>query len=133
MGYKTKFDIKIYFPDKDVVVLQQLAKDGVFLYPMLTSKDEDTISYAIGILEANKLVSGRICRKEFMNDSCQYEYLSIHLSSQSVPDFFAVNNIHLLTLEEREEDNINLDNYDDSLIPTFIPLYIRYIQQDGKL
>lgn len=133
MGYKTKFDIKIYFPDKDVVVLQQLAKDGVFLYPMLTSKDEDTISYAIGILEANKLVVGRICRKEFMNDSCQYEYLSIHLSGQSVPDFFAVNNIHLLTLEEREEDNINLDNYDYSLIPTFIPLYIRYIQQDGKL
>lgn len=128
MGYKTKFDIKIYFPDKDVVVLQQLAKDGVFLYPMLTSKDEDTISYAIGILEANKLVSGRICRKEFMTDSCQYITVG-----QSVPDFFAVNNIHLLTLEEREEDNINLDNYDDSLIPTFIPLYIRYIQQDGKL
>ena len=133
MGYKTKFDIKIYFPDKDVVVLQQLAKDGVFLYPMLTSKDEDTISYAIGILEANKLVVGRICRKEFMKDSCQYEYLSMHLHDQSVSDFFAVNNIHLLTLEEREEDNINLDNYDDSLIPTFIPLYIRYIQQDGKL
>lgn len=133
MGYKSKFDIKIYFPDQDVTVLQRLAKEGVFLYSMLTSSDEDTISYAIGILEANKLVVGRICRKEFMNDSCQYEYLSIHLSGQSVSDFFAVNNIHLLTLEEREEDNINLDNYDDSLIPTFIPLYIRYIQQDGKL
>lgn len=133
MGYKSKFDIKIYFPDQDVTVLQRLAKEGVFLYSMLTSSDEDTISYAIGILEANKLVVGRICRKEFMNDSCQYEYLSMHLHDQSVPDFFAVNNIHLLTMDEREKNEVDLTNFDDSLIPSFIPLYIRYIQQDGKI
>jgi len=80
------------------------------------------------VLESNGLKCGSICREELGQDCSKNDQLSDDLHGDGLAN--CLKRLHITSIKEDEDD---LTGYNNSLIPTFIPLYINYIQQDGKL
>lgn len=150
-----KFRLSTYFPKKDITKLKELAKEGIMLYPLLNSLNSEDVKYAVAVLQSNKIKAGDMLAKE-LNDTDPVYYYNDFIK------YLLDNNINLLTYDELLS-NYNFDLYscvesmtaaearykshpltayytlkddnneDANPIPVAILLYIRYIQQDGKL
>jgi len=150
-----KFKLSKFFPEKDITKLKELAKEGIMLYPLFTSLNSADIKYATAVLKANKIKAGDIISKELHDEDPVYLY-------EDFVKYLLENKINLLTHDELlDHYNYNLtaevgdytiaeekhkhypmtgyfqlkddNNEDANPIPVVILLYIRYIQQDGKL
>lgn len=151
-----EFKLSDFFPDKDIQKLKELAKEGIMLYPLLISLNSEDVKYAVAVLKSYKIKAGVIISRELKKEDPAYgydlfvEYLmdnNINLLTQD--ELLSVHNYRLLTqikgyseAEDSKYIDYDLCGYlslkdenrkDRNPIPVSILLYIRYIQQDGKI